>query len=251
MRHIFVILCGSLFTACNKQTDIPPVKPLAAIQVYNAAPSYLNTTTSIAISDSTGHTDSLVATYNTVAGGAGAAFGVGAIGNAHYYYYKPGGYRVSFSDTAGHSVSAGILNMSRDQHHTVYLSDSLGYFTTIISNDDVARTDGKATIRLINLSPDAGPLDLALDSVPVTSATAIRYGQISTFAVVPVTIKSGIRVTTSGADPILLSRKSFPLETGRCYTLILRGYINPPAVPGEPLNDRLNRTISLSALINQ
>jgi len=245
-----VVLTG-LLTACNKQTDIPAPKPMSSLMVYNAAPEFYGLAARIAISDSTGHLDSLVAAYNTMGSGSGTPDGVGAIAAAHYYKYAPGPYRVFFTDTSGFTLNAGLLRLPAEAHRTVYLADSLGYFSTIVTDDDGARTAGSATIRLINLSPDAGPVDLSLDSTAVTGVHEIHYGVTSGWARVPTTVKSGIRITTSGPAGVLLSRKSFPLEGSHCYTLILRGYIHPPVVEGESESSRLNKTISLSALVNQ
>ena len=251
-KYIFILMAGWTLTSCNKQTAVPPPIPQSSVMVYNASPEFLGVNASIAITDSTGHTDSLVASYNTVGIGEGHdPYGVGAIASAHYYNFSPGPYRIFFTDSSRNPLSGGLLQLPRDAHRTVFLTDSLGYFSTIVTNDDVTRTPGSATIRLINLSPDAGPVDLALDSTAVAGATGISYGQISAFVTVPVTLKSGIRVATSETPAQLLSRKSFPLESGHCYTLILRGYIDPPHVEGETESARLNKTISLSALINQ
>jgi len=251
-KYFLILIAGWTLIGCNKQTAIPSVPPMSSVMVYNSAPEFLGVNASIAFIDSTGHIDSLVAAYNTIAISEGNnPYGVGAVASAHYYSMSPGTYRLSFTDSNRNPLIGGLLQLPRDAHRTIFLADSLGYFSTITTNDDVTRTPGSATVRLINLSPDAGPVDLALDSTTVTGVTGIVYGQISNFVTVPVTEKSGIRVSTAATPAQLLSRKSFPLESGHCYTLILRGYINPPPAEGETESSRLNKTISLSALINQ
>lgn len=240
----------ALLGACNKQTDIPALKEYGSLNLYNAASSFNNMTSRVLLTNGAGHTDTLRAPYNFLASGEdnpNVAYPVGAITNAKYYALTPDLYRTQFIDTTtGDLLNGGIVKLAKDSHHTVYFADSLGYFTTLVTEDDTERTQDSATIRLVNLSPDAGPVRLYLDTTLLKGMKHVIYSQCTGYVRVPVTTKSGIRVTSEATDEApekILSRKSFPLESGHVYTLIVRGYVNPPG--GER-----TRIVSLSALIN-
>jgi len=237
-------------SACNKQTVIPALKEYGSLSLYNAASSFNNMSARVLLTSSTGHADTLRAPYNNLASGEGnpnISYPVGAITNAKYYAMSPDLYRAGFIDTTtGDLLNAGLIKLSKGSHQTIYFTDSLGYFTTLVTEDDTERTQDSATIRLLNLSPDAGPVRLYLDTTLMKGMEHVIYSQCTGYLRVPTTTKSGIRVTTEATDDApekILSRKSFPLQSGRVYTLILRGYVNPP-------DGERTKIVSLSALIN-
>ncbi len=74
------------------------------------------------------------------------------------------------------------------------------------------------------LVPMHSPVTLYIDSLQIENTKDIRFKQLSGFVKVKPDLKPGIRVRyTSGSDTLTLTRKSFALEAGKCYTLVLRG----------------------------
>jgi hypothetical protein len=239
MKFIFsTLLLFVCFVACKKDAAIDQPGQVAHVMFYNGSIEFYNSNSLLLVNNK----DSQQLTYNGISNTP-----LGAFNYAHYQKMVPGNYVVSFTDTAAKPVKLtnDVYNVKGAHYQTIYLTDSAGYYQTISSNDDVARDDDSASIRFIHLSPDAGPVTLYIDSMRVDNTKDIRFKQLSTFIKVKPDIKPGIRIRyMQGSDTLTLIRKSFALEAGKCYTLVLRGAIHPP-------DDNVNKNVNLSGIINQ
>ncbi len=248
-KKMFCLLWMALFFgACRKDDKLPPDPVLGRILLYNASPAFFEKNGKFVLADKMGSSDTVIAPYNAMGTSEGGS-AVGAIQAAYYYMQTPGIYRTYFLDSLNKAVDTKEVTLNFEKRQSVYLTDSLGYLSLIQTNDDTERAEGKVKVRLLNLSADAGPIVLYLDSTLVAGIQPRSFREVSDFVEVPTTVKSGIRILTADDKGTLLSRKSFALEGGRCYTLILHGYVTPP--PNDDQRIRQNQTISLSAIINQ
>ena len=229
-------------TSCQKDANMPEKLPVSFLMVYNGGADYFGANSMVLVNNQFYGNRS----YND--NGAGL---VGAFNFSEYGRIDTGLYRIAFTDTAqvlenARKVTESLFDLQDNRHYTIYLLDSLGFYGTMYTQDDVERDPVKAKIRLINLSPDAGAVHCKIDTASVPGINNISYRQVSDYSLVNPDTKPGIRIMyfdkNTGLEQQLV-RKSFVLEAGKCYTMILRGY-------RAPADGNVNKTINLSTITN-
>lgn len=123
------------------------------------------------------------------------------------------------------------LFLSRDSKYTLFLAgkaskDSLIYISTLDRN--VVLSDTMATVRFINVSPDAPNLNLVfqknlVDSVNVISS--INYRTASQYVKVK-PLNYFLRVKKSAGAVRIASLDNYNLEAGKIYTFWTKGLVN-------------------------
>lgn len=156
--------------------------------------------------------------------------------------------RLEFTDYTGYlnfytgnrNFKINSLNASNALIDTTVTFEDGGFYSVFIVNDvsnvetltlrDSADApgEGKAMIRFINLSPDANALDLSIndDTTPVFSAK--EFKQPSEFTEIDAS-ESSFVVKTAGGSEALVSVSDIDIRPGKFYTIIARGFANPPA----------------------
>ncbi|WEK36346.1 MAG: DUF4397 domain-containing protein [Candidatus Pseudobacter hemicellulosilyticus] len=237
LKYITLLLAACWTMAgCEKEAEMETPETVAYAMFYNGSVGFYNKLGYVLVNN----LDSQMVTYNSYNQNA-----LGAFNYASYRKMHPGNYLVSFTDTLAKRLTNDVFSLEAGRHRTVYLTDSAGYYHTVVSEDDVARAADGALIRFLHLSPDNGPVTLYIDTEKINVTEDQRYRQISSWVKVAPNTKPGIRVVMEkeGVQTVL-TRKSFALEAGKCYTLMLRGENNP--VDGDP-----NKQTNLSGIINQ
>jgi hypothetical protein len=113
--------------------------------------------------------------------------------------------------------------------YSVFIVDSLSDVEALTIRDSAsAPAEGKAKIRFINLSPDATAFDVTLndDESPLFANQAFK--DPSDFIEVSAEESSFVVKAAGGADK-LVSASDVDIRPGRFYTVIARGFVNPPA----------------------
>jgi Domain of unknown function (DUF4397) len=241
-RYLIIIICSAiLMTGCSKDAAMPVSPALSYLMVYNGAPDFYGAT-SMALVNNT-----LYGSRSYNGNGAGL---VGAFNFSRYSFIDTGLYRMAFTDSTTQPANAAkisetLLSFENQQHYTVYLLDSVGFFNILCTKDDVAPDAAKAKIRLVHLSPDAGKVYLRIDTALISAIKDVRFRKVTDYTAVTPDIKPGIRIMykDEAGEERTLVRKSFPLEAGKCYTMILRGY-------KVPADGNVNKTINLSTITN-
>ncbi|SEW45641.1 DUF4397 domain-containing protein [Chitinophaga arvensicola] len=241
-RSIIRFLCAAMFIAgCTKDAEMPVSPALSYLMVYNGSPDFYGAGSMAFVNNALYGTRS----YNE--NGAGL---VGAFNFSRYSFIDTGLYRMAFTDSAtipanATKITETLLQFENEKHYTVYLLDSLGFFDILYTQDDVAPDPVKAKIRLLHLSPDAGKVYLRIDTVLIGGIREVGFRNVSGYTAVSADIKPGIRIMykDEAGEEKTLVRKSFPLEAGKCYTMILRGYKTPA-------DGNINKTINLSTITN-
>lgn len=242
LKNILSLLIGCVLLSCNKEAEMPPTPVASYLMFYNGVADFYGLNSLVLL--------------NNVAGGAldynnnGRGL-VGAYNASRYNLADTGMYRIAFTntpDTSGKAdkITEGIYHFEADRHYTLYLADSLGFYETLVTKDDVAADTGKAKIRLVHLSADAGPVQVQIDTTAIAGLERNSYRQVTDYVAVTPDIKPGIRIVYTdpvSGEELVLVRKSFPLEAGKCYTMILRGYRTPA-------DGNVNKTLNLSTIIN-
>lgn len=227
-----------VLTACSREAELPETQPVAHAMFYNGSADHYGLMNFVSVNNDS----SLMLTYNS-----SGSEPVGAFNYALYKMMQPGTYRIIFSDTGSvqNKITDNLVALQPNKHQTVYLADSLGYFETLVSEDDVIRDPAMAHIRLIHLAPDAPKVSMVIDTAEIAAIDSVQFRSITPFVKVAPNPKPGFRIRyNDNGEEKTLVRKSFALLPGRSYTFILRGYMQPK--DGNP-----NKTINLSALINQ
>lgn len=242
-KILFFLFCtASLICSCTRDTEPEPVYPSAYLMVYNGAPDFYGIN-AMAFVNNTFYGNR---SYNETGRGL-----VGAYNFSDYKMIDTGAMRIAYADSASDrdkakKIMEAVMNFEKDKHYTVYLTDSAGYYGILYSKDDIGRSSTHAMLRLVNLSPDAGPVHLRLDTELVPGIAGLDFKEVSDYFPVTPDIKPGIRIMSfdgTTREEITLTRKSFPLEAGKCYTMVLRGY-------RVPKDDNPNKTINLSTITN-
>lgn len=243
MKKYIALLAGicCLAIACTKDAEQPQPPPLAWLMVYNGSPDFY---------DAYGMVLRNNIPYTTLSYNDNGAGLVGAFNFSKYNFIDTGSYRIGFTDSStvpgqAKKLTETLFRFKDQQHYTIYLLDSLGFYETMYTLDEVEKDTAMAKIRLINLSADAGPVYLRIDSLAIDAIKNVSYRGVTAFTAIRPDIKPGIRIMyrdDSGEEKTLV-RKSFPLEAGKCYTMILRGYRKPP-------DASINKTINLSTITN-
>lgn len=244
MKTILFFLCCSilLISSCTRDTELEPVPPTAYLMVYNGAPDF-HGINAMAFVNNKYYGDR---TYN--ANGRGL---IGAYNFSDYNRIDTGKLRITYTDSAtdrdkATKVLESVLDFDQEKHYTVYLLDSIGFYSILYTQDDVERSPAHAMLRLVHLSPDAGPVHLRIDTEAVPGIAGVNFKGTTGYVPVLPDIKPGIRIMyydQATGEEKTLTRKSFPLEAGKCYTMVLRGY-------RISRDDNPNKTINLSTITN-
>lgn len=242
MKEILLTIAACMLLACNKEAEMPTPPAASFLMFYNGVADFYGLNSLVLVNN----TANASLDYNNNGRGL-----VGAFNASQYNLADTGTFRIGFTGTPdadgkADKLTEGAFRLEQDRHYTLYLADSLGFYETIITKDDTKPDPVKARIRLIHLSADAGQVFVKLDTAAVKGMENIRFRQVSDYIDVAPDVKPGIRIMYH--DPVTgeeksLTRKSFPLEAGKCYTMILRGYKTPA-------DGNANKTINLSTIIN-
>ncbi len=113
--------------------------------------------------------------------------------------------------------------------------------TTLLAVQDSILTPaaGKAVVRVVNLSPDAPAVDITTSG---TSSQALSSGlafkKITPFVELPAGTHS-LQIKGNGEGAELLPKSEITLESGRAYTLIVRGTVAAPTGDAAALSAQL------------
>lgn len=113
--------------------------------------------------------------------------------------------------------------------YSMFIVNNLSNVEVLTVRDSAsAPAEGKAKIRFINLSPDATALDVTLNDGSDPMFTNQLFKAPSDFTEVDAEEYSFAVNATGGSDE-LISTSDIQIHPGRFYTVIARGFVNPPA----------------------
>ncbi|MEJ0030212.1 MAG: DUF4397 domain-containing protein [Bacteroidota bacterium] len=97
----------------------------------------------------------------------------------------------------------------------------------VLNDDTSAPAAGKARVRFLNLSPDAPDVDLQFADTGAPVATNVSFKEPTTFTELDAN-KYAFQVKTSSGGA-LLTLPNVVLLDGWSYSVIVRGFKNPPS----------------------
>ena len=139
------------------------------------------------------------------------------------------------------TVTQVTFETQADVYYSVYAVGTVQNVEPLVLTDDLALpTPGKAKVRIMNFSPDAGPVDLVITggvSSPVTLATNLGYKGVQEFFEIDpgrYTIEVRAAGTTTRIAGNGSSRGDILIDPNSCYSIWTAGLVTTPS-PGNSL----------------
>lgn len=205
------------FHACSKnETNVPSI---SGLMVVNAAPNHGTYNVYI---------NNISQPVNT----KGALPFLGT--TSQYFNITPGGNTLKFTTASSvESVYTETTNLEADKAYSYFLINDIPNLSALLLQDDLSLNSAeKAFVRFINLSPDAGNLDLAVDSGSTLVADK-GFKAASEFVSIDPKAYNLVIKSKSGGQ-ILATMKGISLTAGKMYSIVAAG-MSTPAELQQPL----------------
>lgn len=130
------------------------------------------------------------------------------------------------------AIAKKVVTVESLKSYTLFVVDSLQTSTLVYTIDDLASPAAdKAKIRFINLSADAGSLDLNINGQPTVLFAKQDFKVVSQYVDVVPNDTYTFEVKATGTAPVLASLPATKIEKGKIYTVYLRGLKSAAAAP--------------------
>ena len=173
-----------------------------------------------------------------------------------YMRLKTGMHQFTLVDTGHYLRVRDKFAIAPNAPVSVYYTDSLGYFRSLILQDQLINKPGIVRLRFIDLSPDAGKVFFTINEKAASSSgfvQSLKYGQSAPFVDYPNPRTDTLRINFyQAADSSTVVASAFlQAAPGRSYTLALNGYYNQSISYPDPKNGQYKSFSGfLSVLIN-
>ncbi len=125
------------------------------------------------------------------------------------------------------------LTFTEGNAYSLFYVNRLANIEAMLVEDDFEiPAEGKAAVRFIHLSPDAPEVDLVRsegdDDAGEAVGDAVGYREVTDF----MTVDSGVQsfmVNIAGSEDEVLNIPDINLVSGGVYTIVARGFVEPPA----------------------
>jgi hypothetical protein len=108
--------------------------------------------------------------------------------------------------------------------YSLYITGVPGNTDLLLTEDDLSYpAPGKAKLRFINLSPDAGPVNLQLLADTTRLFSNVAYKSTTAFIQVAPATGTGFILTDSLNRTTLVISSKYKIQPGRIYTVIAKG----------------------------
>lgn len=148
-------------------------------------------------------------------------------GSINYFQITPGINSVKFTTASStESVFTKSINLEADKAYSLYLIDKADKLDGLLVSDDLsASSTDKASVRFINLSPDAGTLTLIQTAGASISADQ-AYKGASAFSSAEAKTYS-LEIHDKATGNVLTKLEKVVLTAGKIYTIVAAGMVNP------------------------
>ncbi|MGJ7031396.1 DUF4397 domain-containing protein [Niabella hirudinis] len=153
--------------------------------------------------------------------------------NEFYYTYRTNYTRVYSGDRTlyvfnrGESDSLFSKNVTFEpkKRYSIFIVDTLSKMSAVLVRDSVMAPKGDSVLlRLANMSPDAGPVDLYIQGNTTPVAQHIGYKNVSTFVSFKSEKDIKFEVRAAGTNTVLATSDLKNLYNGNQYTIWTSGY---------------------------
>lgn len=130
---------------------------------------------------------------------------------------------------ASNSLVDTTITFRDGAFYSLFIVNNLPNVEALAVRDSAsAPSEGKAKVRFINLSPDAGSLQVTANDKDSSIFDAGDFKQPSNFVEMDAASSSFV-LKPAGSSDELVTVPDIELRPGRFYTIIARGFANPPA----------------------
>ncbi|GAB3918679.1 DUF4397 domain-containing protein [Mucilaginibacter boryungensis] len=202
-----VCLLAAMFSSClkNHDNDDAVNVPYALVTVINTSPNSLAQDF---------YLDNNRANTAPIVYGDGLDYIRAYTGKRTAAFYNSGTSIKTISDT---------VTLKADQYYSVYLANVITTPDIVILKDNIVKpATGMATIRFVNLSPNAPAADLAIKGGAVLVSNK-AYKGYSDFVPVNGNTTYTLEVRQTGTSTVLASINTASLQSGSVYTVWLQG----------------------------
>ena len=200
-----VCLLSLLLSSCLKSSPSYYNPPIALVSFFQASPDepaldlYFNNNR---------------VNWNPISYGSGLDYFNAFAGQRTVYFYVQNTMNKLYSDT---------LTLKPNDVYSLFLVNTPSTPAMVVLNDTINRpASNTASIRFVDLSPDAPAVDLALnDTLKVSNKT---YKGFSSFIPVAGNKTYSFQVLQKGTTTVLASLSNVTLTDGYVYTIMLTGF---------------------------
>ncbi|SFB96432.1 protein of unknown function [Parapedobacter composti] len=139
----------------------------------------------------------------------------------------PGDYKVLFHDTDSIPLVSTDIRLNDQQRYMIYLVDSLRHWRTYVTDDNILPENGIIRLRMVHLSPDAGPICIQINKETVWCTQ--HYLDDSGFlTIVPKADSQRMLIEVLAADDLnkRYARYTSEFYSGHNYTAVFMGHSN-------------------------
>lgn len=115
------------------------------------------------------------------------------------------------------------VDIAEDKAYTAFVADPTGKTIVFVSDDLTAPAADKAKIRFINLSPDAGVLDLNITGKAEALVAKKAFKEASTFINTEAGAEINFEIKENGKPDVLATLPKVKIEKGKIYTIWAKG----------------------------
>jgi len=196
-------------SACTKNHNVTPSKPIAGLAVIDACPDAV--------------------ALDLFISGQQVNLNPIAPGNFFNYFnvYSGNVPAVFYQSSTTTLIARDTINMLPNHGYTLILANVEAHPDFILTKDSLsAPASGAISVRLINASPDAGSVDLIVKGSSSSIVQAANYKSVSSFGGATVALTDSLQIRKSGTSTILASVPASHFTSGSVYTVWLYGLAN-------------------------
>lgn len=220
VKRKFLLIAGiigltSLLSSCLKSNTTDYAPPVALVSFFQASPDE----TSLDLYLNNNKVNTAPVNY-----GAGVDYFRAYSGLRNVNLYTYGVMNQIFTDT---------VTLKPNNIYSLFLTNKPAQPELVVLNDTINKPQpGTASIRFVNLSPDAPHVDLVLNNV--TEAANKGYKGFSSFLPVTGNTTYNIQVKQTGTSTVLATLSNINLNTNLVYTIIFTGLVSGNTVADQP-----------------
>jgi hypothetical protein len=132
------------------------------------------------------------------------------------------------------------LNFEKGKYYSLFVCDTNSTMKMIQVEDDyTAPKEGFGKLRFAHIMMGLGPIDIKLDNGTVIYEN-VDYQTILPFVEFDMNTVYNFRVYKAGTNTLMYSHTNVPIQNGRFYTVLLRGWVGKATADGGPILTRIN-----------
>ncbi len=157
--------------------------------------------------------------------------------NTGYFALNAGNNIISFNNDASmKQILADTTSFNPNTTHTIFLTNTVSQPQVFALTDTlVAPPGGNASVRFVDVSPDAPAVDLVIKG-GATLVSNKSFKGYSSFAAIPANIFYNFEVHKAGTATVLATLNNVKVNPGFVYTIWFHGLANGTTANGDELS---------------